>query len=186
MNVLPFHEQTAIQARISEHFMAEERQLDADVPVTLHAGGMTFLVGALPDVDPELLAIVLEDVVKSMRKQLLEAAAAAQGAGEAEQILKDWAPELTEAIKATEPDGEPAGPIVRVLREQAGMSRSKLARAIGRDRGAVARWEAGRSSGLNIRDTERAAAALGYSAATVFRVGTALWMPIERGPYPIA
>jgi DNA-binding XRE family transcriptional regulator len=79
------------------------------------------------------------------------------------------ASELETAIFAL-PEGEPIGQAIGLLRRRAGLSRSALARSIGRDRGAVAAWESGRPCRFSPDEIARAAGAVGVNIGSLVMV----------------
>lgn len=145
------------------------------VPVTLAIGHWTFAMGSLPEIDDDLAKVLgptIEDLERILADRVERAARILREEIEAADILAAHRAAVTFAIRRTPRarNHDPVGPMTRYLRERAGVTRIALARAMGRSRGAVASWEAGRRSRFHLGDDRRASEALGYSPGTLLSV----------------
>jgi DNA-binding transcriptional regulator YiaG len=154
----------------------------AAVPVTLTIGDRTYLAGSVPDLGAEFddadVAGIMGDLAQTVRRHVEHAAEGMAITRDAAVILERHRAALTLAVRTTPDGGDPIGPITRYLRERAGMTRTNLARAMGRDRRSVAAWEAGRPSRFTGLDDRSASRALGYAPAALMAVYSAVAEPV--------
>lgn len=144
----------------------------ATMPVTLRLGARELELGDLPALDglsDELVATLVDALEANLDKVLAATSAEITRWHDVVRLVRTLGPEIAAAVEAS-PDAEDSGPVVGVLRRHAGMTRTELAKRIGRHRATVAAWESGRSSRLHFGDWSRACEALGWSPSAVILV----------------
>lgn len=146
--------------------------------VVLRVGSRTRVIGTL-DVSesptkPE--AAVLDAFEEEAARELLEAHWRAQSrlraVADARRLLA-YKEQLVLAVRAA-PFGDPTGPVLRAMRQEAGIPLTALAKTIGRSPGFVRGWEVGRSTSARFSDLSRASEALGYSPQAILEVSDAI------------
>ncbi len=155
------------------------------VPVSLTIGNQTWLLGSVPDagpIDDREMGPLLEGLATAVRRQVTNMADRMYSTRDAAAILRRHRAALTFAVR-TAPGHNVTGPMVRVLREAGGMSRTDLARAMGHDPRSVKTWEAGRPSRFTLVEDWRASVALGYSPTAILAAYFAL--TTETEPVPV-
>jgi DNA-binding transcriptional regulator YiaG len=151
-----------------------ERMTTATVPVTLTIGDQKYPLGSIPELPGELRPAVLGDLLRIVRSDLEHTAAVIATDRDAAAILESHGDAMARIVREIPAPIDPVGPMTRYLREQAGMTRVDLTRAMQRSKGSVQAWENGQPTRFTLLDDWRASEALGYSRAALLAVAGTL------------
>jgi len=147
-------------------------------PVTLRIGDHTRLLGSLELGNDSADDEILEVFERKVAEALAEATRSLYQASDMRELVKK-VPALRKAIQQADPDGEPSGVAVGVLRREANITLVSMARAMKRDPGTVRAWERGRKTKMHVSDLRKAAAHVGHDATAVLLLADAIAERIE-------
>lgn len=141
---------------------------EASEPVILRVAGRDLPIGRVARLDDvpnpeEFLEALREDAAGAVER----VQASIDVVAETQRILQRYGVRIVAELRGTEGATAAEPVIVRVLREDAGVTKAELARRIGHSISTIDRLEAGRPSRVDGRLPYRAAEALGYSPAAI-------------------